>query len=207
MSLWELTLAEFLRDTASSKPTPGGGAVAAVCATLGTGLIAMAIEITLPKAAPEDVTQLQSILSAANKLLKSLSEHADRDVTVFDCYMQAMALPRATPEEKTSRKAAMEIAALKATEAPLSCAADLIAALEIGVKAASLAKPQVMSDVIAGADLLYGALNAVLRNVDINLPSIPTESLRQQFASRRIETAHIGENSYQTVLSTAASRS
>ena len=45
-TLWGAGLAEFRDATASAEPTPGGGSVAGVSATLGLGLVIMALEIS-----------------------------------------------------------------------------------------------------------------------------------------------------------------
>jgi formiminotetrahydrofolate cyclodeaminase len=45
-TLWDLRLNDFREATASGQPTPGGGSVAGVSATLGLGLVIMALEIS-----------------------------------------------------------------------------------------------------------------------------------------------------------------
>jgi formiminotetrahydrofolate cyclodeaminase len=46
-------------------------------------------------------------------------------------------------------------------------------------------KTQVQSDILAGIDLLQGALDAVLRNVDINLPYVADDETRTRLAEQR----------------------
>jgi formiminotetrahydrofolate cyclodeaminase len=182
-SLWDLTAAELRDRTASAAPTPGGGSIASVAGALGVSLLVMAAEITL-KGVP-DAEPLASWLGEARALIGVLSAHADRDVEVFDAYMAAAALPRATEDEKASRKRALGDAALGAARAPLESAADMRRALELGVRLATVVKRSVASDVLAGSDLLHGALMAALRNVDVNLPSIPDETERAGLAKER----------------------
>jgi formiminotetrahydrofolate cyclodeaminase len=55
-------------------------------------------------------------------------------------------------------------------------------------------KKSVASDVLAGADLLGGALSAVLRNVDVNLPSIAEPAARSRFAAERTLLARRGRD-------------
>lgn len=187
MTLWNATLAEFREQVGSDAPTPGGGSVACVCAVLGVGLLAMSLEITRRGAGD---ASLDGILSEARELSRRLTAHADRDVAVFQAYMAALGLPRANDEEKRVRKAALGIAALGAAEAPIAAAGDMLAALELAEKAAQLVKPNITSDVLGGADLLGGSIAAVLRNVDINVTSIPDQGERDRVRRAREELAH-----------------
>jgi formiminotetrahydrofolate cyclodeaminase len=183
MSLWTLRLDEFRDRTASRAPTPGGGSVAAVCATLGTGLIIMAAEIT--QASPSPPAELAPALAHARALLATLAAAADADVAAFDGFMAALALPRASDNDKAARKQAMAAAARAASEAPLAAAQAMLDVLALARTVEPLVKASVVSDVLAGADLLRGAVVAMLRNVDINLPHVGDDDTRRALAERR----------------------
>src|SRR5689334_1653302 len=122
VSVWEHQLGAFAEMTASASPTPGGGSVACVSAAFGAGLSITAAEIT-KKSAPSP--ELEGWLGEARSIFEALRRHADRDVESFEAYMRALALPRATDDEKRTRKAALADAALAATEAPLAAARDM----------------------------------------------------------------------------------
>lgn len=202
MSVWEQQLAAFAEQTASASPTPGGGSVACVSASLGAGLAIMAAEIT-KKSAPSP--ELDAWLAEARSIFDGLRHHADRDVEAFEAYMRALALPRATDDEKRARRAALADAAFAATEAPLAAARDVDASLALAVRLAPLVKRNVASDVLAGADLLDGALRAVLRNVDVNLPSIADDGKRSSFAAERTELERRGRDLREAVVRALAS--
>jgi formiminotetrahydrofolate cyclodeaminase len=182
MTLWEQRLDEFRDRVASRAPTPGGGSVACVCATFATGLLVMAAEITRASQASDELDQ---ILSQANLLVVELSAHADRDVEAFQSYVAALALPRGSDEEKAARKQAIADAAVAASEAPLDAGETMADAIELTERAKPAVKPSVMSDVLAAQDLLRGAVAAVLRNVDINLPYVGDEKKRDLLESRK----------------------
>jgi formiminotetrahydrofolate cyclodeaminase len=186
MTLWNATLAEFREQIGSSSPTPGGGSVACVCAVFGVGLLVMSLEITRRAAGD---TSLDGILAEARELSRRLVTHADRDVAVFQTYMAALALPRASDVEKRARATALADAALAAAEAPLAAAGDMLAALALAERAAHLVKPNVASDVLGGADLLGGSIAAALRNVDINRPSLGSDELRDRVGRAREDLA------------------
>lgn len=206
-SIWDWRLGDFRDRTASREPTPGGGSVTVVCATLGLGLVIMAAEITHPKAQGVEAERISDLLARARPLLDRLSGHADRDVVVFRDYMQALGLPKQTPEEKAARAAAMRRAAVAATEAPLAAARDALAALDLAREAAALAHKHVISDVAAGADLLGGSVGGILRNVDINLPSLGDSDEARAFAAERTEIALHARAHVEAVHTAIASRS
>jgi hypothetical protein len=56
--LWVSTAEQLLQRTSSAEPTPGGGAIAAVTAAFGVGLVHMALEVTLaaPVSSPAELT-------------------------------------------------------------------------------------------------------------------------------------------------------
>jgi methenyltetrahydrofolate cyclohydrolase len=189
-SLWDQTLGAFRDAVASDAPTPGGGSVAMVSATMGLGLVVMALEITRKKqrSGPE-TDERDALLTRCRQELVVLSRHANEDVQVFNDYMAALRLPKGTPEDKASRKQAMQKALVRATRAPLAAAMSAVFALEAADHAASLAGDQVVSDVGAGASLLGGAVAAVLLNVDINLAGVADPELKESFATERADLA------------------
>lgn len=192
-SLWDQTLRAALADTASAKATPGGGSIAPITGAFGLGLVLMALEVTRKKAA---TPALDNAIERGRTLLGTLSEHADRDVAVFDAYMQALALPKQTEAEQALRASAREGAVSNAAHTPLTAAEVTVRALEYAESVASLVQQNVWSDLVAGADLLAGSLKAVLRTVAINLPSLKDLTLREQLEARSAQLAEQGRLSY-----------
>ncbi len=193
-SLWEWRLDEFRARTASGDATPGGGSVAAVGAALGAGLVAMALEVTRRRTEDEDrLAEIDRLLAEAHRLLAALAARADEDVAAFDGFMAALRLPKATDEDKAARRAALAAAAVTATEAPLAAATDAVAALELAVIAAGLAGVNIVSDVAAGVHLLAAGAQAVLLNVDANLPSIKDEAAARSYRDQRDRLAEAAD--------------
>jgi formiminotetrahydrofolate cyclodeaminase len=60
---------------------------------------------------------------------------------------------------------------------------------------------------VAGADLLLGALKAVLRSVDINLPVLHDENARREIAQRAAQVAARAQDVYARVCATAQTAS
>jgi formiminotetrahydrofolate cyclodeaminase len=189
-SLWSWTLAEFLDRTAAGTPTPGGGSVSSVCATLGAGLVVMGLEVTARRAEPEMIEVLDPLLRSGRELLERLSAHADRDRAVFDAYMRSRS----------------QRALTAATEVPLAAAADVAAAVDLARQTVELCKPHVLGDVAAGADLLSASLTAVLRSVDANLPGLDDSALRTRLGEERTALAASAAQSVMAVQTAIESR-
>lgn len=182
-SLWRWPLATFRDTLASDSPTPGGGSAAMVSATLGLGLVVMALRITANKA--PDRTFLDTLILSGERLMAELSAHAEADIAVFDAYIAALKLPKATEDEKTTRRAALQEATVAATEIPLNAAQSALEGLDLSSQAATLATTQIVSDVGAGAATLRGAVEAVLYAVDVNLRGLDDAGRRQVYADSR----------------------
>jgi methenyltetrahydrofolate cyclohydrolase len=168
-SLWDLSLASFRDRTASAEPTPGGGAVCAVSGGLGVGLVLMALEITRRRSAATLVPPLDEAIASARGVLLALSSAADEDVRVFDAYMTAHQLPKQTEPEQLARAEALRDASHDASRAPLDAARHALQALSLTERAAEMASAHVLSDVVAGAELVHAAIVGLLATLSMNL--------------------------------------
>lgn len=164
-SLWELPGSELLSRTASSEPTPGGGSIAAMTGALGVGLVQMAVAVT---ADPE----LESLSERLGALQERIVPGADADVTDFERLMSAYRLPRSDDADREQRRGAIEAATVAATERPLALVAALIDALNASREAEIAVRPGIVSDVVAGRDVIGGAAWAAIRTVDVNLAQL-----------------------------------
>jgi methenyltetrahydrofolate cyclohydrolase len=182
-SLWRWPLATFRDTLASDSPTPGGGSAAMVSATLGLGLVVMALRITANKTA--DRAFLDTLILSGERLIAELSAHAEADIAVFDGYIAALKLPKATEDEKAARRDALRQATIAATEVPLNAAQTALEGIDLANQAATLAATQIVSDVGAGAATLHGAVEAVLYAVDVNLRGLDDSARRQIYADSR----------------------
>ena len=180
-SLWTLTLSDFRARTASARPTPGGGSVCAVSASLGLGLVIMALEITHKRA--HDAA-LDELIARARCVLAELGEAADEDVRAFDSYMLAHDLPDASEDDKRTRAKALRHSADVATEVPLSGARRAVRALELAVDAAQRTSLHVISDVLAGSELLHAATEGLFATLAMNLKAAD-DHVRQRAITER----------------------
>lgn len=184
--IWRQNLGEFLDAAASDAPTPGGGSVAMVGGALGLGLVLMALNIT---AKGKDGPDVSGLIPRTEELLAEMKRAPQADMEAFESLMAAYRMPRATDDEKEARRAAIDTATIAATEAPLEAARLCVQGLELAASAASSVKPAIISDVEAGALLLRSAGEAVLFNVDVNLPALADATRRSRYESERSELA------------------
>jgi len=188
-SLWTLTAAQLRDRVASTDPTPGGGSVSIIAATLGIASIHKGVVVSLKKSAADSAKHqgLLDISSKTSELMASLSELADADSRAFQGYLDACALPRTTEGEKAARNAAREGSLVRATQVPLEAAAEMGRGLEFAEAAARLVDLHVRSEVLAGVVLLRASIQSVLLSVDANLSGIYDAGLRDALSLRRKE--------------------
>jgi formiminotetrahydrofolate cyclodeaminase len=115
-----MSVPDFLAALGSSAPTPGGGAAAAVVGATAAALAEMVAQLTTGKPAYADVdADMRSAIEEAERLRRDLLELVEADERGFTEVTSAYRLPRATPEERAARDAAVQKALLVAMRAPL----------------------------------------------------------------------------------------
>ena len=188
-SLWTSTAAELRDRIASIDPTPGGGSVSIVAATLAVASIHKGVVVSLKKLSADSARcmSLSDIRSKTSALIISLSELADADSRSFEDYLAASALPQRTEGEKAIRKAAKEAGLVHATRIPLEAAGEMGRGLESAAAAIGLVDAHVRSEVLAGQMLIRASIRSVLLSVDANLPGISDASLRAALKQQRQE--------------------
>jgi methenyltetrahydrofolate cyclohydrolase len=188
-SLWAATAAELRDRVASTDPTPGGGSVSIVTATLGLALIQKGIVVSLKKSAA-DIARHQKLIEldlAISDSIVSLSALADADSLAFNSCLEAGALPQTTEVEVALQRAAREAHMVKATQIPIESAVKMGRGVELGEAAAKVIDAHVRSEVLAGVVLLRASIKGVLLSVDANLPHISNSALRDALKLQRSE--------------------
>ncbi|GAA4154211.1 cyclodeaminase/cyclohydrolase family protein [Gryllotalpicola daejeonensis] len=164
-SLWARPASDLLASTASAAPTPGGGSIAAITGAFGVGLIQMAVAVTGDAALDAQAARLE-------QLQAEIAPAADGDVHDFGELMSAYRLPRGDDAEREARSREIERTSTAATERPLSLVETFAAAIALSHELEPLVKPGVVSDVLAGRDIVIGAARAAVRTADINIDQL-----------------------------------
>ena len=194
--LFELPVAAFLERTASAAPTPGGGSVAALTGALASALVAMVARLTDRKKGYEQAWELSAAATASADLLAAeLQAAALEDVRAFEAYMTALRLPKGSPEERQTRRAALKAATRRATAAPLAIAAACAEVLTLAERLAPVANRHAVSDIGAAAHLAAAAAGAALLTAEINLGSAPEGEF---FDAARVEAADLRSRTEKT---------
>lgn len=180
-TLWALTLSDLRAQTARSSPTPGGGSVAAVTATLGCSLLLMAIDVTTAsgRRGPDDQLDLAAVRAELSHAADEMAAAADGDIAAFAALMSAYRLPREGDHAREVRRDAIRRASREATEVPLALAEACVRVVGGAGALAEAVSPTIVSDVWAGRDLLTGAGSAALRTVAINVASLDDATTAQ----------------------------
>ncbi|HEY8446522.1 MAG TPA: cyclodeaminase/cyclohydrolase family protein [Thermomicrobiales bacterium] len=163
------TVAEYAAAVASAEPTPGGGSVVATTAALAASLGEMVTRLTLARPRDAAVTErLGAALTAMTRLRETLLDLAAADERAYAAYRSAVALPKATPEERQRRQEALDQALEASASAPLGVAAvvlDLLAHLQTVGK---LGTKHALTDIQTAALLAEAALKGALLFVEVN---------------------------------------
>ena len=199
------SIATFLDDLASERPTPGGGGAAAVSGAIGAALVSMVANLTIGKKNYEAVwEELEAVNAKAEALRAELTRAIEEDVAAFNSVMGAYGLPRATGEEKAKRAASIEAALKDATLAPLRAVKACFEVILLSAAAAEKGNLNVISDAGAAALCANAGLRSAALNVFINAKAIKD----RDFAGKQIaevnallaQAAETTESVYRTVI-------
>ncbi|MCL1791416.1 MAG: cyclodeaminase/cyclohydrolase family protein [Peptococcaceae bacterium] len=173
MKIMTWPLEKFLKEAAGPSPTPGGGSAAAYSGALAAAMLSMAAQLTTEKDTDaKDLHKVEDIVREATVCLQRLKEGVQRDIAVFDAFMETLRLPHTTDAEKQDRGGKLRLAYFDATESPLSIAENALRVIELACDLAPICNRNVVSDVGVAAALAHGTFCAALWSVEINLVSM-----------------------------------
>ncbi len=171
--LKDLTITEFLEQTASAEPLPGGGCTAALNAALAASLTEMVANLTIGRKEFQAVEEdMQEIAQAAADLRTKLQNDIDNDAQAYQAVLAAFKLPKNTDDQKKERSKAIQQAFKTAATVPLGVARDALQIMDLAARAITDGNPNAVSD---GAVAVLAARTAALAaayNVKINLTAI-----------------------------------
>ena len=176
MELVRLSVAEFAALTASDAPAPGGGSVSALAGCLSAALAEMVANLTIGREKYSTAQEcMEELLRALPDIRLELLNAVDADSRAFDRYMAALAMPKATQEEKALRRNAMQEGLKEAALVPLSVARAAVSLFPHLEKAVTLGNPNAVTDGMVGTMLARTCALGAIFNVRVNLSSIHDE--------------------------------
>ena len=185
MKFEKMEIRAFLDVLASDSPAPGGGSVAALCASMGAALVSMVANLTIGKEKYKESWQLmEDVVGKSESLRFQFIDLMNKDTESFNVFMAALKMPKATEDEKCSRKKAMGEASKLATEIPLLTLESCVEMAELAYLAAKNGNTNTISDAGSAALIAEAAGRAAAYNVKINLPGVTDESFAADFKAR-----------------------
>lgn len=175
-----LTLRQWVDDISSDSPVPGGGAVAALNASLASALCTMAANLTVGRKFyneyDEDVKEkIRRVIDEAQVLKDRFLRLVEEDMEAFNQVMAAYRLPKESEEEKKIRSLKIQEGLINAVRVPLEVSRNLAGMFEYVKTLCIYGNPNCITDAGVGALQAMAALEGAVLNVRINLASIKDE--------------------------------
>lgn len=174
-SLWDDSVGELRERIASTSPTPGGGAVAAISATFAVALLRMVCGISLKNSQGPERVRVDALLAQLVSHEQALAQSADEDVRTFDAYMAA---------RKSGDDAERDALLLRCANVPMSAAETVAEAQSLLPQIDSICPIFARSDLTTAVCLLRASRESLLANVEVNLRATHNESAKHDIQAR-----------------------
>jgi glutamate formiminotransferase/formiminotetrahydrofolate cyclodeaminase len=175
--LVQMTVADFVEETASESPAPGGGSVAAAVGAMGAALATMVANLSSHKRGWDDRWEAFSDWAEKSKQhYAELLRLIDEDTAAFNAVMTAFGLPKSNDAEKAERHRAIQDATKRAIEVPLRVMEVALASMEVINAMAEIGNPNSVSDAGVAALCARTAVLGAYLNVKINAGNLDDKS-------------------------------
>ena len=173
MSLTDRSLRDLLTAFSSPAPTPGGGSAAALGSAIGASLLLMVAGMPKTRTGSDDErAALSGAAGTLAELRVQLTGAIDADSAAYDEVVAAYKLPKASADEQSARKLAIQSSLRSATAVPLDVLRLSAAALEAAIPIARHGHRAAMSDVGVAVALLRAGGRGAQLNVMVNTGSV-----------------------------------
>ncbi|HEY8892365.1 MAG TPA: cyclodeaminase/cyclohydrolase family protein [Clostridium sp.] len=200
------TVEKFIDELGSSSPTPGGGSVAALVASLASALGSMVFNLTVNKkvyneCSDEDKMLVDKSLVLCVKHQGKFLDLMNKDTESFLTLMAAFKLPKESSDEKVVRSEKIKQGYKGALEVPLSVAEEAYKVYEYVETAAKLGNKNIISDAGVSALMLQASIESAILNVKINLSGIKDETYIEKINLRCTQLVKQGRARRDEILS------
>ena len=167
--LIDMKLTEFVHETASESPAPGGGSISAYMGSMGAALGTMVANLSSHKRGWDERWEEFSDWAEKGKFYHdALLRMVDEDTNAFNKIMDAFGLPKKSDEEKIARKQAIQEATKYATEVPFKVMELCLESMEVAAAMADFGNPNSVTDAGVGALAARAGVQGAFLNVKIN---------------------------------------
>lgn len=171
-----VSIGDWLDSLAAKQPTPGGGAVAALCAAIAAAQLQMVAAYTTGPKWQDRETRMNELAKTLSELRATALDLIHADSEAFSAVGSAYGLPKSNDNEKSVRKSAIQKALINASQPPIDTARLAIKLVPIAVELAKTGNPSVISDVAVAATMARSALESAIVNIEINQHSIKDQN-------------------------------
>lgn len=183
-NLASMSLYEFMNETASESPAPGGGSVSAYIGALGAALGTMVANISSHKRGwDERWKEFSEWALLGKKLQNTLLKFVDEDTVAFNKILAAAAMPRKTDEEIRKRNSALSEATKVAAMVPFSVMETALQGFTLMREMAEKGNPNSVTDAAVGALALRACIRGAWLNVRINIAGIDDKKFADELIS------------------------
>jgi glutamate formiminotransferase/formiminotetrahydrofolate cyclodeaminase len=202
-----LSLKDFMNETASESPAPGGGSISACMGALGVALGTMVANLSSHKRGWDSRWKEFSDWAEKGKLIQNrLLDLVDEDTEAYINVMKAFSLPKKLHEEKKIREIAIEEATKVATLAPLKVMETAYSGFELIREMVEKGNPNSMTDAGVGALAIRSSIRGAFLNVRINASGIKDKNFIKEIISRAKEIDNQADNEEKVVLARIESK-
>lgn len=183
--LANLSIKEFLAETAAHTPVPGGGSISALNGAMAAALTEMVAVLTVGKKNYEAYEgQMKAIAIEAAIIRKRFTSFIDEDSEAYRRVFSAFKLPKETAEEKARRSEAIQEATKQAALVPLKMAEELNAVMEAITYVAHKGNRNAVTDACVAMMAARTCVLGALLNVRINLSSVKDEAFVERLKTK-----------------------
>ena len=183
--LIDMTVTDFVEETASESPAPGGGSVAAAVGAFAAALATMVANLSAHKRGWDDRwEEFSNWAEKGKQYYVELLRLVDEDTAAFDSVMAAYGLPQSSDAEKTARKQAIQDATKRAIEVPLQVMETALTSMEVIQAMAESGNPNSVSDAGVAALCARTAVLGAFLNVKINAGNLDDKGFISGVLSR-----------------------
>ena len=199
--LVRLRVKDFVAETASESPAPGGGSVAASLGALGAALATMVANLSAHKRGWDARwKEFSDVAEQGQALIAELTALVDEDTAAFNRIMDALSMPKGSEEEKAARAAALEAATLYAASVPLRTMEASLKALPLALEMARKGNPASASDAGVAALAAFAAVRGAHLNVRINAAGLADKTPAAPLLERAAQIAAQAATLHEAVL-------
>lgn len=164
---------DFLAETASNNPVPGGGSISALNGAVATALSEMLAKLTIGKKKYAEVeNEMKETVDKMSQQREHFFQDIDRDANAYNRVMEAFKLPKETDEDKAERSKQIQDATKHATLVPMGIAQRAFNLMDTIEYTTRNGNQNAITDGCISMMTCRTAVLGALLNVRINLGSI-----------------------------------